>query len=82
MPRGRKRKGAGRKSGWNAGKTEAVKLPELIIPEVMEFVRMIDRDHFDQELFDGDRLLASKTIDEKLKTLQEIESSYNYKQIA
>ena len=32
MPRGGKRKGAGRKSVWNTGKTKAVKLPESLIP--------------------------------------------------
>ena len=42
MPRGGKRKGAGRKSAWNAGKTKAVKLPESLIPEIVEFARTID----------------------------------------
>ena len=42
MPRGGKRKGAGRKSAWNAGKTKAVKLPELLIPEIVEFAKMVD----------------------------------------
>ena len=42
MPRGGKRKGAGRKSAWNTGKTKAVKLPELLIPEIVEFAKTID----------------------------------------
>ena len=42
MPRGGKRKGAGRKSAWNTGKTKAVKLPESLIPEIVEFARIID----------------------------------------
>ena len=42
MPRGGKRKGAGRKALWNSGKTKAVKLPELLIPEIVEFAKVID----------------------------------------
>ena len=42
MPRGGKRQGAGRKAGWNSGKTKAVKLPELLIPEIVEFAKVID----------------------------------------
>ena len=42
MPRGGKRQGAGRKSAWNSGKTKAVKLPESLIPEIVEFARTID----------------------------------------
>ena len=42
MPRGGKREGAGRKSTWNTGKTKAVKLPELLIPEIVEFAKVID----------------------------------------
>ena len=42
MPRGGKRKGAGRKALWNSGKTKAVKLPESLIPEIVEFAKVID----------------------------------------
>ena len=42
MPRGGKREGAGRKATWNTGKTKAVKLPELLIPEIVEFAKVID----------------------------------------
>ena len=42
MPRGGKREGAGRKPTWNTGKTKAVKLPELLIPEIVEFAKVID----------------------------------------
>ena len=42
MSRGGKRKGAGRKALWNSGKTKAVKLPESLIPEIVEFAKMID----------------------------------------
>lgn len=43
MPRGGKRENAGRKPQWNAGKTKPVKLPELLIPEILEFAQIIDR---------------------------------------
>ena len=42
MPRGGKREGAGRKPAWNTGSTKAVKLPELLIPEIVEFAKIID----------------------------------------
>ncbi len=42
MARGGKREGAGRKSSWNGGRTKSVKLPELLIPEILEFARMLD----------------------------------------
>ena len=42
MPRGGRRKGAGRKALWNSGKTKAVKLPESLIPEIVEFAKVID----------------------------------------
>ena len=42
MPRGGKREGAGRKATWNAGKTKAVKLPELLLPEIHKLVKAID----------------------------------------
>ena len=47
MPRGGKRKGAGRKATWNAGSTKPIKLPELLIPEILELARMMDRGDFD-----------------------------------
>lgn len=47
MPRGGKREGAGRKSKWNSGKTKSVKLPELLIPEILELARMLDSCQFD-----------------------------------
>lgn len=42
MARGGKREGAGRKPAWNSGKTKAVKLPELLIPEIVEFAKVVD----------------------------------------
>ena len=42
MARGGKREGAGRKPTWNTGSTKAVKLPELLIPEIVEFAKVID----------------------------------------
>ena len=42
MPRGGKRQGAGRKSTWNVGKTKAVKLPDLLLPEMLMLARVID----------------------------------------
>ena len=43
MPRGGKRENSGRKPQWNSGKTKSVKLPELLIPEILEFAQIIDR---------------------------------------
>ena len=42
MPRGGSGRGQGRKPSWNAGRTKAVKLPELLMPEIVEFARMLD----------------------------------------
>ena len=42
MSRGGKRKGAGRKARWNAGKTKAVKLPESLVTEILKFAETID----------------------------------------
>ena len=68
MPRGGKRKGAGRKSAWNAGKTKAVKLPESLIPEIVEFAKMIDSTLVDglyeQEKVDSQDRLVDILFDE------------------
>ena len=68
MPRGGKRKGAGRKSAWNAGKTKAVKLPELLIPEIVEFAKTIDSTLVDglygQEKVDSQDRLVDILFDE------------------
>ena len=42
MARGGFREGAGRKPAWNTGKTKAVKLPESLIPEIVEFAKVVD----------------------------------------
>ena len=68
MPRGGKRKGAGRKSAWNTGKTKAVKLPESLIPEIVEFARTIDSTLVDgsygQEKVEGKDRLVDILFDE------------------
>ena len=68
MPRGGKRKGAGRKSAWNTGKTKAVKLPELLIPEIVAFARMIDSTLVDglygQEKVEGQDRIVDILFDE------------------
>ena len=68
MPRGGKRKGAGRKSAWNAGKTKAVKLPESLIPEIVEFAKTIDSTLVDglygQEKVDSQDRLVDILFDE------------------
>ena len=68
MPRGGKRKGAGRKSAWNTGKTKAVKLPELLIPEIVEFAKTIDSTLVDgqygQEKVDSQDRLVDILFDE------------------
>ena len=66
MSRGGKRKGAGRKSGWNSGKTKAVKLPELLIPEIIEFARMLDQAKIDLELDEALDLLFDELVDRKI----------------
>jgi len=40
--RGGYRPGAGRKGEWKSGKTKAVKLPESLIPRIVELARMLD----------------------------------------
>ena len=68
MPRGGKRKGAGRKASWLSGKTRAVKLPELLIPEILEFAKMVDSTLVDgrygQEKVDSQDRLADILFDE------------------
>ena len=66
MPRGGKRKGAGRKSSWNAGSTKAVKLPELLIPEIVEFARTLDQAKIDLELDEALDLLFDELVDRKI----------------
>lgn len=68
MPRGGKRKGAGRKAGWYSGKTKAVKLPESLIPEIVEFAHLIDSTLVDgsygQEKIDSQDRLVDILFDE------------------
>ena len=66
MPRGGKRKGAGRKATWNAGKTKPVKLPELLIPEIIEFARTLDQAPIDLELDEALDLLFDELVDRKI----------------
>ena len=76
MPRGGKRQGAGRKSAWNSGKTKAVKLPEKIVPEIIEIARMMDCGDYNpkqiKSIFESStkKLRAELTLDgsEKDKT--------------
>ena len=90
MPRGGKRKGAGRKSGWLSGKTKPVKLPELLIPEIIEFARVLDQVKTDLELDEALDLLFDKLVDrrildraaEKMIALQENQTSQEISNIA
>ena len=66
MPRGGKRKGAGRKSGWLSGKTKPVKLPELLIPEIIEFARVLDQVKTDLELDEALDLLFDELVDRRI----------------
>lgn len=76
MPRGGKREGAGRKSTWNIGETKTVKIPELILPEIIEISRIADRidnpDSFFHELINSNvlgrtanKVIAFKAVKEK-----------------
>ncbi len=49
MPRGGARPNSGRKPTWKAGKTKAVKFPELYIKELMEVARLWDADNYSVE---------------------------------
>ena len=90
MPRGGKRKGAGRKSGWLSGKTKPVKLPELLIPEIIEFARVLDQVKIDLELDEALDLLFDELVDrrildraaEKMIALQENQTSQEISNIA
>ena len=49
MPRGGARPNSGRKPTWKAGKTKAVKFPELYIKELTEVARLWDADNYSVE---------------------------------
>ena len=66
MPRGGKRNGAGKKPSWNTGKTKSVKLPELLIPEILEFARMIDRSKVTVEVSEAIDILFDELVDLKI----------------
>lgn len=74
MPRGGQRKGAGRKSNWNTGKTKAVKLPEFLIPEILDFAKIMDQTvvngfYGDEEIVTLDRavdILFDELDDQKI----------------
>lgn len=50
MPRGGKRKGAGRKSRWKSSETVAVRVPKQYVEQILEFAhRLDDGKTFEQE---------------------------------
>ncbi len=53
MPRGGVRPNSGRKPTWKAGKTKAVKFPELYIKELTEIARLWDADDYSVEKFNA-----------------------------
>ena len=42
MPRGGKRKGAGRKADWKHGKTKTIRVPEALAEEILEYAHKLD----------------------------------------
>lgn len=42
MPRGGKRKGAGRKADWKHGKTKTIRVPEVLAEEILEYAHKLD----------------------------------------
>ena len=42
MPRGGFREGSGGKSTWNYGKTKTIRVPELLVDQVLEYARKLD----------------------------------------
>ena len=42
MPRGGKRKGAGRKADWKHGKTKTIRVPEVLADEILEYAHKLD----------------------------------------
>lgn len=51
MGRGGIRPNSGRKPTWKAGKTKAVKFPEVFIKELTEIARLWDSDNYSLEEF-------------------------------
>ncbi|NEP61197.1 MAG: hypothetical protein F6J96_35065 [Symploca sp. SIO1C2] len=42
MPRGGKRRGAGRKPDWRHGKTRTIRVPEALVEEILEYAHKLD----------------------------------------
>ena len=60
-----------RKPRWNAGKTKSVRLPELLVPEILELARILDSCSFEAEKI---RVICQRA-EAKVEALQEVKIS-------